>query len=94
MATNDDVDIDVSSFNTLFQSASNNFDDIQGYSLTYSAHSSRTLFISSSEYKESYAKRLKKQNNKMDKNELVILFNSKLSNGSQLEYVTSKSQTG
>ena len=49
-----------------------------------------------SECKESYAEYLEKLNNKIDENEPIITYNSKLSNSLQLglECMTSKSQTG
>ena len=96
MTANDDVDMGVNSFDQLFQGASDNFDEIQDYSLAQSAHSPRTLSIFLSKCKESYTECLEKQNDRMEEDDSVIISNSEPSNGSQLElkYATPKSQTG
>jgi len=96
MTTNDNENMGVDSFNQLFQCACDNFDEVWGHSLAQSAYSPRTLSISLSECEESYTERLEKLNDRIDEDKPVIIYNSELSNGSQLglEYITPKSQTG
>ena len=92
MAVNDDIDMEVNSFNSLFQSTSNNFDEVWGHLLAQSAHSPRTPSISLSECEESYVERLEKMNDKMDKDEPIITIIREPSIGSiQLKYETPKS---
>jgi len=93
MTANNDMDMEVDSFDQLFQDASDFFDEIWDYSLAQSTYSPKTLSIFSSEYKESYTECLEKQNDRMDKDDPVVVSNSELSNSSQLglEYKISKS---
>ena len=90
MASNNDVIMDGGSFDPLFDNMCDNYDNICGCSLAYSAHCPRSPSIFLSECKESYAKRMEKQNNRMNKNKPVITTNSFI----VLEYTTLESQNG
>ena len=89
MASTDNINMTVDSFNTLFENISNNFDKVRGHSLTLSAHSSRTPLISSSNYNEDYAIRMKKASDRMDEDDPVTS-----SDSVQLKYATPRSQNG
>ena len=60
MTASNDIDMEVDSFNQLFQGTNDFFDEVQDCSLTQSAHSPRTLSISSSECEKSYVECLEK----------------------------------
>ena len=89
MASDDNITMGVDSFNALFWNTCDNYDEVRGHSLALSAHSPRTALMFSSDYKEDYAIRLDKQNNRMDEDKPVTP-----SSSVQLEYVTSSSQNG
>ena len=82
MTASNDMSMGVDSFSQLFQSISNFFDEIQGHSLLQSTHSPRTLFIFSSKCEKSYAEHLEKLNDRINKDEPIVISNSKLSNDS------------
>ena len=87
IASNEDNNMTVDSFDALFEKISENYDEMRGCSLALSAHSPRTSSMSSSDYKEEYAVRVKRISDRMDKDEPIASLDSV-----QLEYVTSKSQ--
>ena len=90
IASDNNVIIGGGSFDPLFDNMYNNYDDIHGCSLVHNAHSPRSPSMSLSEYKKSYAERMERQNDRMNKDEPVIATNSSI----VLEYVTPESQKG
>jgi len=70
MASEKDVVIEGDSFDLFFNNACDNYDEVHGHSLTHSAHSPRTLSMSLSECEESYAERMERQNDMMNKDSL------------------------
>ena len=86
MAPGNNVTIGVNSFDALFQNACNNFDEVRGHLLTLSTYRPRFLLMSLSDYKEDYATRLEKLNDRIDEDEPIAL-----SSSVQLEYVTPSS---
>ena len=66
-----DIDIVVDLFNNLFD-IDNKFDEVRGCLLVLSIHRPRTLLISLSEYSEEYHICIKKESNRIDKDEPVI----------------------
>ena len=89
------MEMGVNSFDQLFQSTCNKYNEIRDHSLVQSAHSLRTPSISSSKCEESYAEQLEKLNDRMDEDKPVISSNCEPFISSQLglEYATPKSQT-
>jgi len=88
IASEKDVAIGDDSFDLFFNNTCDNYDEVHGCSLTYSAHSPRTLSMSLSKCKKSYAERMERQNDRMNENKPVILTNST----TVLEYMTLGSQ--
>jgi len=93
MSTNNDVVMGSDVFNCLFQDTSDSYNKAWGCSLVYNTHGLRTPFMSLSDCKESYAKRMKRQNDMIVEKDPVVISNSVSSLGTQveLEYATSKS---
>ena len=56
MSPNNISNIEVNSFNNIFEKACNNFDKMRGHSLTLSTHCPRTLSLSSSDCDGNYNK--------------------------------------
>ena len=94
MSASDDVVMGNDIFDHLFQDSSNNYDEIWGHSFVHSTHGSRTPSMSLSEYKESYAEQMEKQNDIIVEKDPVVISNGVLSLGTQVKvkYVISKSQ--
>jgi len=90
MASEKDIVIGGDSFDLFFNNACNNYDEVCSCSLVHSVHSLRTLSISLSECKESYAENIERQNNRMNEDKPVVLTNSTTA----LEYMTPESQKG
>ena len=88
IASDNDIVMSGDSFDLLFNNACNNYDDIYGCSLVHSAYSLRTPSMFLSKCEESYAKRIEKQNDRINEDEPVILTNSSI----VLEHVTLESQ--
>jgi len=90
MVSENDVVIGGDSFDSLFDNACNNYDKVHSHSLTHNAHSPRTQFMFLSKCEESYAEKMERQNDRMNKDKLVILTNSAI----VLEHVIPGSQKG
>jgi len=60
MAFEKDIVMGGDFFDLFFNNACNNYNEIHGHSLIYSAHSPWTLSMSLSKYKESYAERMER----------------------------------
>ena len=90
MASNNDVVMGGGSFDLLFDNIYDNYDDVYGRSLTHSTYSPWSPSIFSSECKESYTDRMKRENNKMEEDKSVVTTNSSI----VLKYVTLESQNG
>ena len=86
MASTDNNNMVVNSFDSLFKKISDNYNEVRGRSLALSAHSPRTPLMSLSDCEEEYAVRVKKMSDKIDKDDLVTL-----SDSIQLKYTTSRS---
>ena len=90
MASEKDIVMGGDFFDLFFNNACNNYNKVHSHSLIYSAHSPWTPSMSLSEYKESYAERMERQNDRMNEDEPVILTNST----TVLKYMTLESQKG
>jgi len=86
MASNDDINMAVDSFNNLFKNISDNFDEVRGRSLVLSTYSPRTPSMSSSNCDENYPTRMKKASDRMDEDDPITS-----SDSIQLENATSRS---
>jgi len=93
MFANEDVVMDGGLFDCLFKDICDNYNEVQGHTLAYSAHCPRTPSMSSSECKESYAKQIERQNDIIVEEDLIIKTNcvSFLDTQIELEYVVPKS---
>ena len=89
MASNGYTNMDVDSFNNLFENISDNFNEVRGCSLAQSAHCSRTPLLSLSDCNEDYVTRVQKASNRMDEDDSVTI-----SDNIQLEYTNPKGQNG
>ena len=83
MTASNNMNMEVDSFDRLFQGTNNFFDEVQGCSLAQSVYSPRTFSISLSKCEESYAEHLEKQNDRIDEDDPVVTSNNEPSNGSQ-----------
>ena len=71
MASNDDINMAVDSFDNLFKNISNNFDEMRGRSLALSVYSFKTSLMFSSDFDKDYPTRMKKASDRMDKDDSV-----------------------
>ena len=72
MSTNKDVVMDGILFDCSFKDACNNYNEVQGRTLTYSTYCPRTPFIFLSECKKSYTKQMERQNNMIVEKDPVV----------------------
>jgi len=82
-----DMNMVINLVNDLFKDNCDNYDEVRDHSLTSSTHYPRTLSLFSSNCNEDYAIRVQRKSDRMVKDKPIALTNS-----SQLEYASSKSQ--
>ena len=59
--------------NDLFKKNCNNFDEVRGHSLVFSAHYPKILSLSSSEYNKNYTIRVQRESDKIVENDPVTI---------------------